>query len=170
MRSRYLLLLPGAVLAASVAFSQTTWCVAHDAASGGDGTSWATAFQDVQTAIDSAADGDDIWVKGGVYALPDRITVYRAVDIYGGFNGDETSLDQRDWVANPTTLSGPGSVRCMSVPHDSRIDGLIIANGDRPDSPGGGAYVLNGDGATFANCTFDSNIAEDGGGDRDRLR
>jgi len=42
---------------------------------GGNGTSWATAYGDLQSALAVAASGDEIWVKNGVY-LPTLIFRY----------------------------------------------------------------------------------------------
>ncbi len=91
----------------------------------GDGSSWTNAYNDIQTAIDAASSGDEIWIKEGTY-LPtsstDRsmsFTLQSGVKLYGGFAGTETSIDQRvlsdidangtidKWeFANPTILSG----------------------------------------------------------------
>ncbi|MCP4712207.1 MAG: hypothetical protein GY869_26590, partial [Planctomycetes bacterium] len=82
-----------------------------DAAAGGDGKSWTTAYNDLQ---DGLADVPaEVWVAEGTYK-PDRGTGNRAstfqlinnVSIYGGFDGDETTLFQRDPVNNVTILSG----------------------------------------------------------------
>ncbi len=78
----------------------------------GDGKSWATAFKSLIVALEAAQEGASIWVTAGTY-LPtegsDRNASFRlkeGVDLYGGFSGRETSLDQRNWVKNKTILSG----------------------------------------------------------------
>ena len=79
---------------------------------GGNGTSWATAYGDLQSALAVAASGDEIWVKNGVY-LPttgtDRNTYFQVpsgVKLYGGFVGNESSLSQWNPASTSTTLSG----------------------------------------------------------------
>lgn len=97
----------------SVAFSQTILHVRVDAAAGGDGTSWATAFDDLQDALDAAGQDFEIWVAAGVYR-PDRGTGDRestfnmqsSVALYGGFLGNELTRDQRDPQSNETVLNG----------------------------------------------------------------
>ena len=100
--------------------------VKWDAPPGGNGESWATAFQSLQSALTKAAISHglnamgstepvwtEIWVARGTYK-PDDNTGDRGrsfyllpgVGIYGGFTGNETERAQRDIVANPTILSG----------------------------------------------------------------
>jgi hypothetical protein len=95
------------------ATSAHTFFVRSDAPSGGDGLSWAHAFRDPQHAIDTARAGDTIWVGTGTFrpAPPngDRAASFvlkSGVALYGGFAGDEQSLDQRSFLWNPTILSG----------------------------------------------------------------
>ncbi len=90
------------------------------APSGGNGSSWANAFQGLQQAIDNANPGDMIWVAQGIYkpthdpfgnanpSDPRDRTFYLKHDvaIFGGFAGTETALGQRNWAANTTILSG----------------------------------------------------------------
>lgn len=93
--------------------------VAHDAAPGGDGLSWETAFHRVQDALADAelrntpGDGDplndanEIWVKRGTYRPTDSLDravsfqLVSGVTLLGGFEGDEERRGERD--SNPQT-------------------------------------------------------------------
>ncbi|MCB0519037.1 MAG: T9SS type A sorting domain-containing protein [Saprospiraceae bacterium] len=81
-----------------------------------DGTSWADAYNELATALDNYSPGDEIWVAAGTY-LPQQPSawtgepkqtfyLYQDVKLYGGFNGTETLLSERDPAANITILSG----------------------------------------------------------------
>ena len=100
---------------------QNIWHVDAQASPGGDGSTWATAFANLHDALNAAADIADpndevIWVAAGPYKPavqtdPDdtRTATFEIADgvaLFGGFAGDETSLDERDVNANPTILSG----------------------------------------------------------------
>ena len=54
--------------------------------------------------------GNEIWVKKGThypgYSQVDTFLLKSGVTILGGFYGNESLRDQRDWVANLTALSG----------------------------------------------------------------
>lgn len=90
-------------LAARTATAQTTFHVTPD------GTQGNTAWTDAMTlteALDAARAGDQIWVQGfetidspdKLYTVPDddeAFTVPSGVSLYGGFRGDETSIDER---------------------------------------------------------------------------
>lgn len=108
-----------------------TWYVDADHLISGDGTSWHEAVLTIQEAISMAASWDEIWVKKGVYNLTSSITINdKDVRLYGGFTGHETSLDQRDWVQNTTTIDGSGYAgTCMFILQDlPTIDGFTIRN------------------------------------------
>ncbi len=81
-----------------------------------DGVSWDTAYTDIQSALNDAGQGDDIFVAAGTYTpvqenggTGTRFTSFQLknqVGLYGGFAGTETDITQRDIQANPTILSG----------------------------------------------------------------
>ena len=85
------------------------------------GLSWSDAFASLQTALDYAISGNQIWVAKGIYkpsydhelgggSLYYHFRMIEGVEIYGGFTGTETSVDERiDFgvgEANETILSG----------------------------------------------------------------
>ena len=79
---------------------------------GGDGKSWATAYNSLQDALaNSLACNNEIWVTGGTYkphASDQSVSflIPSNTKIYGGFNGTETAVEQRDIILNSTILSG----------------------------------------------------------------
>ncbi|QOD59722.1 T9SS type A sorting domain-containing protein [Polaribacter haliotis] len=92
--------------------------VNQNATGNNDGSSWADAFTNLQSAINSASNNDQLWVASGTY-LPTAFAVTsqqttrdktfllkKPLFIYGGFNGSETSLSERDINTNSTILSG----------------------------------------------------------------
>jgi hypothetical protein len=148
-----------------------TWYVNGAAAAGGNGQSWASAYQRVQDALAVAQSGDQVWVAQGTY-LPGDVSSPRTVTFqlplgvrtYGGFAGGETLLSQRDWAAHETILSGdlhqddlPGFVNrsdnCYHVVTiaglgpTAALDGFTLrggnADGSGPAAMGGGVYLAS---------------------------
>ncbi len=78
----------------------------------GTGTSWATAYKDLNLALAAANYGDQVWVAQGTYkptTTTDRTISFQinlAISVYGGFTGVETTLGARNWTTNVTILSG----------------------------------------------------------------
>ncbi len=131
----------------------------------GNGSSWAMAFGDLQHALYSAVSGDEIWVAKGLY-LPtqgnDRYAAFHlpsGVALLGGFAGDETDANARDFTLNKTILSGeiglPGDadnaftvVVLSNACNQTRIDGFEITGGNAnnpsrskdPSNCGGGIF------------------------------
>lgn len=84
------------------------------AAAGGNddnnGLTWATAYASPQKAINALNDGTgqrgEVWVAAGTYAPSAHITedtnspvaflMHSGINVFGGFRGTETSIDQRD--------------------------------------------------------------------------
>ncbi|WP_281541387.1 BspA family leucine-rich repeat surface protein [Maribacter aestuarii] len=59
--------------------------VDQSAAPGGDGSSWALAYQDIQSAVDVAANGDTIFVAEGIYQPQSEIDISVPLMIRGGY-------------------------------------------------------------------------------------
>ncbi|MEP0847854.1 MAG: hypothetical protein HRF50_13675 [Phycisphaerae bacterium] len=160
-----------------------------DAPGGGDGASWATALNDAQDALCRAVRSrgavTEVWVAAGAYrpdaGTDDRLVSFRLADgvtMYGGFAGNETSLAQRDPIANPTILSGDIGIVAGDADNSYHVldgcdlgptavlDGFIIergnADGAWPHAAGGGLRVICG-GPMVRNCVFRDNHAIDGG-------
>jgi uncharacterized repeat protein (TIGR01451 family) len=154
-----------------------------------DGTSWATAFTDLQQALAVANPGPgqtkEIWVAAGTYkptALPSRDSTFslkNGVAVYGGFAGTETAQRQRNWSTNVTTLSGEigaagssdNSYHVVTIPStvtsSGVLDGFTIsggnANGSAENSNGGGTYISGGS-PTLTNLTLTANNSSANGG------
>ncbi len=82
----------------------------------GNGSSWSDA-SNLQSALSSASSGTEIWVKEGLYIPVDcnpcsqqdrdiSFEIPTGVHVFGGFSGTETSLEERDFNANISVLSG----------------------------------------------------------------
>jgi hypothetical protein len=87
---------------------ETSWATGRNT-----GTSWEDAYRDLPRALARAAKGcgSEIWVAEGTYRpadtiLTDTFAIPAGVSVYGGFAGNETVLEQRDFLNNETTLSG----------------------------------------------------------------
>jgi hypothetical protein len=108
------------------------------AAPGGDGSTWARAFGDLEGALAAAGarpGAEQIWLAAGRYtpaapvqgfALPGEVA------LLGGFGGWETRLEQRAPARRATVLDGGGARRhVLSAVHARavRIDGVIVEGG-----------------------------------------
>lgn len=91
--------------------------VNHAATGANNGSSWADAFINLQDAVDAAPPGFQVWVARGVYKPTQHFTgdtsdryktfyISKNLALFGGFNGTEAMLSQRNFQNNPTVLSG----------------------------------------------------------------
>lgn len=152
-------------------------CVDASAPAGGNGSSWASAYQSLTDAIAAACDNvTEIWVAAGTYtpsAGDGQQVTFELRDtlaVYGGFAGDETSLGERNVSLNPTVLSGnlTGGAHSFHVVTTSGTDATAILDGfsiigGSASMDGGGLLNANGS-PTIANIVFDSNTAGANGG------
>ncbi len=162
----------------------------NDNASGAsDGTSWATAYTDLQIPLVAAQNiggaYTEIWTAQGFYyptsgtSRSASFIIPSGIRLYGGFAGTETSLAQRTnpWVYI-TAMSGAigGAAQTDNSYHvvnadntlgDTLIDGFTIArgyaNGSGNDSKGGGMTAINSS-IVCRNVKFLSNYANVDGG------
>ncbi|MDI6827511.1 MAG: hypothetical protein QME62_03395 [Armatimonadota bacterium] len=91
------------ILTASACLSAVIY-VKPDGNDANDGLSWNTAKKTIGAGLDTALSGDEVWVAKGTYV--ERITLKVGVGLYGGFEGTETSRDQRNWRTNVTIIDG----------------------------------------------------------------
>lgn len=180
-----------------VAFAQPhTFYVKHNAMGTNTGTTWANAFTVLNSAIQQAQYGDTIWVAAGTYrpttgtSRDSSFLLKNGVRIFGGFNGSETALSQRNIAANITILSGDIGVSndstdnsynvltCFHADSTTILDGFTVqrgtANNTSPNEPninrkrGGGLYlkpIVAGQDASpvLKNCHFMYNYAVNSG-------
>jgi len=151
-----------------------------------DGSSWANAYTDLNSAIAGSSANSELWIAAGVYkpgtAPTDRFLLLNDIRLYGGFNGTETMLSQRDFETNLTILSGDilgddiagdfsmnktdNSRHILwchtSITNSTIIDGLIFEGGNTLDGSGtgddrrGGAILTYG-APIVQNCLFRQN-------------
>jgi predicted outer membrane repeat protein len=118
----------------------------------GSGISWENATGDLQSALEAATKGTQIWVAEGIYfpancdkcndrARSIMFNVKDGVELYGGFAGTETKLMQRKWRQYPTTLSGNigrtdnldnsfSIIYTRNVSKSTVVDGFLISDGN----------------------------------------
>lgn len=154
-----------------------------------NGSSWPNAFNNLQLALDKVRFDNsikEIWVATGTYkptADDDQSISFNMVEgvaIYGGFSGNETSREARNYSTNVTTLSGDlgitllpdGSNKDIAIDDNTyhvvigadnaALDGFVITGGCAVKEAslwaGSGMYNINCS-PTVMNCTFNWNKA-----------
>ena len=173
-----------------------TWHVDGSVVTPGDGTSWSQAFDNLQDALDTSVANDIIWVADGIYyptvefksgvARSKNFYINKALKIFGGFSGDESDLDQRNWLQHETVLSGDIGVMddlsdnaynilylagSEELNEELVLDGFCItqSRGDGSDfaETRGGAIICDASTGDLSplvrNCHFKHNYAQFGG-------
>lgn len=145
-------------------------------------SSWATAATELQNALSIATPSQQVWIAEGVY-LPggNRTSTFLldvdGISVFGGLTSGMGSLDERDWVAHRTVLSGDilsndvgfsnNSENCyhvMTITSNASLNGLIFVSGNADgtndnNEVGGGIYIKDAGYPTtrIDNCVFSNN-------------
>ncbi|MBN1902033.1 hypothetical protein JW926_11985 [Candidatus Sumerlaeota bacterium] len=146
------------------------------------GSDWENALGTLTKASTLAKSGDEVWVAEGTYMEGAEIKIGSNVSFYGGFNGTEVELEQRNWKANPTIIDGNNAHQCVinygicngfNITRGNTLEGggieniCIIMNcaihNNEAEYSGGGVYNNNG---IMDGCIIFNNIARLGGGIR----
>ncbi len=178
-----LLTLIAVAMTVAAPLSAATIHVDLTATGANNGSNWANAYTDLQDALAIAVSGDEIWVAAGTYKptlgtdQSATFTLSSGIAVYGGFDGSETSLGERDYESNLTALSGeigaPGAsdnsdrvVAIEGIGNNAVLDGFTISDGNSETFGGlaGGGVYLYRTNATLRNLTITGNQAELGGG------
>ena len=175
--------------------SGNIWYVDLDVPKSGGGTSWSSAFRKIEDALDIAVNTDQIWIAEGTYTPTSEVTigdprsvsffVRQAIGIYGGFDGTEVVLEDRDLSSHHTILTGdldgddvPGGNTSENAYHvistknvtagEITIDGFWIhgGNADIPSEKFGGGIFIHSSTTVPINvnfCRIKENNAVNGG-------
>ncbi len=150
------------VLAATFGLSAQVY-VKHDAAGANNGTSWANAYTSLETALSSTSTGA-VWVAAGTYRLSSNTASF-IVDsgllLYGGFNGTETSVSQRNPAVNVTILSGDVSGNDVAGDFATgRADNaahVVVVNGTTPGTAAlVSGFTISGGNAAGTGAAFNT--------------
>ncbi|MDE5611154.1 MAG: right-handed parallel beta-helix repeat-containing protein [Odoribacter sp.] len=105
-----------------------------------DGRSWSKAKKTIQSAINVATTGKQIWVSAGSYS--ETLTPKDGIPIYGGFSGSETSTDERTQRTEIYRLSSD------NYSETTIVNGFEI----KGYSDGGGEAVMLKSNVSLENC------------------
>lgn len=179
-------LLSSALFLSFYVTAQDTVYVDADATGANDGTSWTDAFTDLYTAVDytnANMIGTQYWVAEGIYSPESNqmpIMILYGEKIYGGFNGTESDLSQRDPKQFKTIFTGDinrndsagtffdNAPRIFDVSAslgagdtaEVVFDGITISSAHTPNGSGGGIHCHVGQRALkINNCIFQNNRA-----------
>lgn len=169
--------------------------VNKNATGNNDGSSWTNAYTNIIEALANSNHNTAIWVASGIYTpdANDRNKAFSVnkhdLKIYGGFSGNETQLNQRNFKTNVTIASGDlhandqnqnalysnginttrndNSHRIFTISGENAlIDGFTISNGQNQLAykQGSAIYKIKSvKKLTVKNCIFKNNLSKYGG-------
>ncbi len=178
-------------------FSQIIYVNQKAISGNNNGTSWEDAYLDLQDALMDAPASSEVWIAEGIY-FPSQnadkrrsFSLNKEIHLYGGFEGNESTLEQRDLNFNETVLSADydqnDEVLLQSnfisiannkenannvlftegVSGEISLDGITIEGGFADEVfVNGGGFLIRGEGSlelTIRNCKFLNNQGRQGG-------
>ena len=139
--------------------SPRRYYVKPDGDDAADGGAWDSPLRTIAAALDKVEGDDlcDIWVAEGDYPASPTLIINGRTGLFGGFEGIETIIAQRNIGLFRTTVSGQDSNSCFI--NNGVLDGLHITRG--ASAIGGGVTNYG----TILNCeVFNNSAALMGGG------
>lgn len=115
------------------ATAQTIYHVTADATTG-DGSSWNNPMT-LTNALTKAQAKDQIWVKAGTY--PGGITLQSGISLYGGFEGTESSPEERAIDSDKAYRMTHQTILSGDTDNNDQVDGVNLifpANHSRDDN------------------------------------
>ncbi|MEM7392027.1 MAG: right-handed parallel beta-helix repeat-containing protein, partial [Verrucomicrobiota bacterium] len=110
---------------------------------------WATAANEIQSAVDLSIDFDRVLVSNGTYEVSSTVRITNGIAV-SSVNGPET-----------TWIDGNYSTRCVWLDHpDAALEGFTVRRGypGRYEFLGGGIYLPRG---RVSDCIINSNVLSD---------
>jgi phosphohistidine phosphatase SixA len=139
-------------LVSALHLAADTLHVAAIAEPGGDGLSWNTAFRSIDYALATWKPGDEIWVAQGNYPIVSAgYSIKNGMHVYGGFRGNETLREDRDWYRQRSVLSsnkGDFIFRLNDCDSTTRVDGFVLEGTQKV------AVSITGGAPRVFNCHF----------------
>ena len=135
-----------------------------------DGTTWANAYTNLDAAIAAFTSVNEIWVAAGTYkptgtARTSTFTMKNAIKLYGGFNGTETELSQRNPKINICILSGDvngndnGTITATEVTRQDNLYHVITARANIKDVTIDG-FTISGGNANGGTLTTGAAVSQ----------
>lgn len=106
------------------------------------GADWGNALDLTTQSLTTGNPGDQFWVKAGEYQGNIEFTNRR---LYGGFDGTERDLHERNWAKNKTIIKGtPNATKpLVNMFVSSVLDGFVIQDNQNSIANGGGIHLRN---------------------------
>jgi len=148
-----------------------TYYVATSGSDAAAGTSWTSAKQTIQAAVNLTANGDLVLVSNGVYAtgarVPAGLTVSNRVVITNAITVQSLNGPAVTSIVGANAGDSLSSIRCVYL-GGGVLSGFTLSGGYAPyfspfqEDVGGGAFCSSS--ATLTNCILSGNAAYAGGG------
>lgn len=150
------------LLSCKSVFSDTYYVALDNPTPSAPYTSWETAANDIQTAVNEASDGDTVLVSDGVYYLKKEISITNAIILSSVHGASSTIIDGTNSKEGPYNEGG----RCINL-HNSmcELSGFTVRNADHHQTnQSGGGIGCSGKNPLISNCIIHDNYSRHMGG------